>query len=76
MPINNKFLALPLLLFLGSSAGMEGQAPNVSVALTTKQARALEATANTPQEHLRLSAYYREEARRFEQKVRYHEEKG
>ncbi len=74
MPINNKFLALPLLLFLGSSAGMAGQASNVSVALTTKQARALEATANTPKEHLSLSVYYREEARRFEQKVRYHEE--
>jgi hypothetical protein len=69
MPINNKFLALPLLLFLGSSVGMAEQASNNSVVLTTKRARALEATATTPQEHLSLSAYYREEARKFEQKV-------
>jgi len=74
MSINNNFLALSLLLFLGSSVGLAEQAPNISVVLTTKQARALEATANTPQEHLSLSAYYREEARKFEQKVRYHEE--
>ena len=43
MSINNKFLTLSLLLFLGSSVGLAEQASNIYVALTTKQARALEA---------------------------------
>jgi len=74
MSINKNLLALSLLLSLGSSVGMAEQASNISVVLTTKQAKALEATANTPQEHLSLSTYYRKEAHRFEQKGRYHEE--
>ena len=74
MSINNQFLALSLLLILGSSAGMAEQTSNISVALSSKQARALETTAATPQEHLSLSVYYREQARKFDQKVRYHEE--
>ncbi|MBB6143012.1 hypothetical protein HNQ77_000956 [Silvibacterium bohemicum] len=74
MSINHRFLALSLLLILGISDGMAEQASNISIVLTKKQARALEATAATPQEHLSLSVYYREQARNLGEKVRYHEE--
>jgi hypothetical protein len=73
MPIKNKFVPIFLLLLLGASVGIAEQS-NASAVLTKKQAKALEATASTPQDHLNLSAYYRAEARKFEREVRYHEE--
>ncbi len=74
MAVTN-FVAILLLLSLGNLAGLaEQSASRPSALLTKKQAKALESTATT--QHLSLSAYYREEARKFEQKVRYHEEMG
>lgn len=70
----DRFLAiLTFLLFLGSLVGLGEEAGALAVP-TKRQAKILEATANTPQEHLSLSTFYRNEARRFEEKVRYHEE--
>jgi hypothetical protein len=69
----DRFLAIFTFLFLASLVGLAAEA-GASAVPTKKQAKILEATANTPQEHLSLLMYYRDVARRFEEKVRYHEE--
>ena len=74
MTIKKKLVPVFLILFLGSLVGMAEQTSSASAALTKKQAHALEARANTPQEHLTLSMYYKNEAHKFEREVQYHEE--
>jgi hypothetical protein len=74
MLITNKLAIIVTMLFLASSAGLAEESGTVSTLLTKKQARALEGSANTPQEHLSLSTYYHGQARKFEEKVQYHEE--
>ncbi len=75
MPSKNTLSALILvLLVLGASMAVADQ-PTSSVAavLRKKQANKLELTASTPQDHLRLAVYYREQARKLDERVRYHE---
>ena len=76
MPFRKRLLAIIVSIFLGSSVVIADQAMSGSLMLTRREARALEATANTPQEHLRLALYYHELARKFDERVRYHEEMG
>lgn len=74
MPIKNRYLMLPLVLSFGTLLVWTDRTFAVSNALTRKQAQALEATANTPDDHLKLANYYREQARKLDEKVRYNEE--
>ena len=74
MPINNRYLMLLLVLSFGPLLVWADRAGAVSSALTKRQAQALEATANTPDDHLKLANYYREQARKLDEKVRYNEE--
>ena len=74
MPIKNRYLMLPFVLSFGALLVWADQRSGVSNAVTKKQAQALEATANTPDEHLKLANYYREQARKLDEKVRYNEE--
>lgn len=74
MPIKNRYLMLPLVLSFGALLVRADQRSAVSNALTKKQAQTLEATANTPDDHLKLANYYREQARKLDEKVRYNEE--
>ncbi len=67
-------VALASLISLGTVIAWADQRSGVSTALTKKQAQALEATANTPEEHLTLATYYREQARKLEKKARYNRE--
>jgi len=74
MPVKSKYyLTIPVVLLVGAFA-WAGQGSGVSDVLTKKEARALEATANTPEEHMKLASYYREQARKLDEKVRYNEE--
>jgi hypothetical protein len=44
--------------------------------LTTKEAKSLIVSANTPQDHHKLACYFRAEAREEADKAKYHEEMG
>lgn len=44
--------------------------------LTQKEVKALIVSAKTPEDHMKLAAYYRGEAQRQEAKAKYHEEMG
>ena len=70
-----RFSALiSVLLLVGSSIALAEQ-PTASIAvLSRKQAAALESTASTSEDHRRLSVYYQAQARRFDERVRYHQE--
>lgn len=70
-----RFSALiSVLLLVGSFIALAEQ-PTASIAvLSRKQAAALESTASTPEDHLRLSVYYQAQARKFDERVRYHQE--
>ena len=74
MPIKNRYLMLPLVLSFGALLVRADQKSTVSNALTKRQAQALEATAKTPDDHLKLANYYRGQARKLDEKVRYNEE--
>jgi hypothetical protein len=70
----NRIFLLPLLAIVTAVA--LGEQPNSSIAtvLSTKQARQLEHTAATPNDHLRLAIYYKQQMSKFDAKMRYHEE--
>jgi hypothetical protein len=42
--------------------------------LTAKEAKALVANAKTPEDHLKIAAFYRNEAQKQEEKAKYHDE--
>lgn len=77
MPIKTKYyLMIPVVLLFGALFAWADQGSGVSDLLTKKEAKALEATANTPEEHMKLATYYREQARRLDEKVRYHRDRA
>jgi len=75
MPLKNKLLLTFLLLMLWSSSGIAKEMKAFALP-STQELNALEADAATPEEHARLAAYYRDEARKLDNKVRYHDEMG
>lgn len=75
MPGKSTLPALILALVIPASMAMaEEPASRGAAVLSKKQAATLELTASTPEDHLKLAAYYQAQARRFDQKVRYHQE--
>jgi hypothetical protein len=44
--------------------------------LTAKEAKALIVSAKTPEDHMKLAAYFRNEAQQLEEKAKYHKEMG
>lgn len=73
MSIKNKYYLMVPVVLVGALA-WAAQGSGASAVLTKKEAKALEATANTPEEHMKLATYYSEQARKFDEKVRYNEE--
>ena len=75
MPIKTKYYSMiPVVLLFGTLFAWADQGSGDSDLLTKKEAKALEATANTPEEHMKLATYYREQTRKLDEKVRYSEE--
>jgi hypothetical protein len=69
-----KFAGLIALLSLAAPFNvLAEQRPNTGK-LSSRQARALELTADTPADHLRLATYYQEQVHRLAAKATYHEE--
>ncbi len=82
-----KIIALALLLAASSAFIVAQDQPSdvdkltqreakarVQSAITNKQVKALIATAKTPENHMRLAAYFKQEADRLEADARGHEE--
>lgn len=68
-------VSLVLLLtsaLVASAAEQPGKGPK----LTKKEVKALIVNAKTPEDHLKLASYYRDEARQQEEKAKYHDEMG
>lgn len=76
MPTKNTLSALiVVLLVIGTSMAVaEEPTSGIAAVLSNKQAKKLELTASTPQDHSKLAVYYREQARKFDERVRYHED--
>lgn len=75
MPAKRALTALTLIMAIAASMAMAEEPTSGDAAvLSQKQATRLELTASTPEDHLKLAAYYQAEARRFDEKVRYHQE--
>ncbi len=66
--------AVALAALFTSLSGMSPQMKADDHPLTTKQAKALTATAKTPADHMKLAAYYKLEADRLDADVKDHEE--
>src|SRR5215813_1033149 len=73
MSLTNRLLTIFVLVLFENPAAVAEQSSGSS-SLSKHQAKVLEPIAATPEEHARLAAYYRAEARKFDDKVRYHEE--
>jgi tryptophanyl-tRNA synthetase len=54
--------------------GLTLNAAGAPLTLTEKEAKALAATASTPEEHLKLAGYYRQMAEKFRAESKKHEE--
>jgi hypothetical protein len=71
---NSSALISVMLIIVGSVAVAEQPNAIIGMVLSKKQAAALESTATTPEDQLRLAIYYRAQERKFDDKVRYHQE--
>jgi hypothetical protein len=69
-------LALTAATILFSLAPQMTAAQTAKVQLTTRQAKALAATAKTPEDHMKLAAYFNREADRLEADAKDHEGLG
>jgi len=67
-------LAVTLSTILFSLVPQMTAAQTAKVQLTRKQAKALAATAKTPEDHMKLAAYFNREADRLEADAKDHEE--
>jgi hypothetical protein len=74
MSSDNKFLSSLVLIVLLFSTAAWVRADSAITVLTKKQAKALEKTATTPEEHLALAGYFREQAHALDQRILYHQE--
>ncbi len=62
------------VLAIGSSVALAEQPKVTAPIIGKKQAAALESTATTSEDHLRLAVFYRAQTRKLEERVRYHRE--
>jgi len=78
MSAKNTLPALIVAFFvMGTSLAFgEQSASGVATVASKKEAKQLELTASTPQDHLRLAVYYRAQAQKFDGMFRYHEDMG
>jgi len=76
MSVKNTLPALTVAFFVvGTSLAFGEQSPSgVATVASKREAKQLELTASTPQDHLRLAVYYRAQAQKFDGMVRYHQD--